>query len=186
MILGLTGKAGSGKDYVANYIVEHDPEMQWNIVKFGDKLKEYAELIVPGYSIEAWETMSHEDREKPRTELGGRSQRQVLQYFGTEFGRWIYEDFWVDRLIDSLSPSHNYIVTDVRFLNEAKAIMENRGRLVRIINPHKTSTATHASETEMDQIEPNFTFFNSRTMERTVWKTYLNIIYQSSVARNLR
>jgi hypothetical protein len=51
------------------------------------------------------------------------SPREFLQKLGTEFAReTLGEDVWVDMLMSSLDEDKNYIIPDVRFDNEAKAI----------------------------------------------------------------
>ena len=90
------------------------------------------------------------------------SPRFVLQLWGTEYRRRRGVDsYWLDKvkaIIDE-DPTQNYVVTDVRFNNEANFIEANGGVLVRIRRPvleakeaaerTKNGRAAHPSETEL-------------------------------------
>lgn len=83
--------------------------------------------------------------------------RQLLQELGTEAMRkGLHENVWVNALmadyrpikLSQYDPSY-WLVTDTRFPNEAKAITERGGILLRIERPG-TSTGDHPSETALD------------------------------------
>lgn len=95
--------------------------------------------------------------------------RTFLQEFGTEVGRNIHPNIWINALFVDYTPTNkttlanavekdfedeaflpNWIITDVRFPNEAKAIKERNGLIFRIYRPSIQSEDTHASETALD------------------------------------
>lgn len=92
------------------------------------------------------------------------SPRWVLQLWGTEFRRIRegHDSYWLDRVdeVIAANPATNFVVTDVRFINEAKYISSKAaGRLVRIRRPvleareaqnrAVNGTAAHVSEIEL-------------------------------------
>jgi len=92
------------------------------------------------------------------------SPRWVLQRWGTEFRRIRegHDSYWLDRVdeVIAANPDTNFVVTDVRFKNEANYITAVRkGRLVRVRRPVLEAreaqdriikgTAAHVSEVEL-------------------------------------
>lgn len=73
--------------------------------------------------------------------------RQVLQIFGTEACRALYDDIWINSVIDVIrnNPNGDYVITDVRFDNEA-AILEHIGSTIVRINRVGAEGDGHASE----------------------------------------
>lgn len=68
-----------------------------------------------------------------------RSPREILQVWGTEYRRKLYnDDYWRDqvRQVIQANPHVNFVVTDVRFPDEAKLIEDAlSGRLGRVVRP---------------------------------------------------
>jgi len=99
--------------------------------------------------------------------------RLILQLLGTEAGREIiHPDIWVNALISGYQNNlqtlrsragengytkydkHNWIITDVRFPNEADTIKEKGGKVIRIERgPRNTNANEHPSETGLDTYE---------------------------------
>ena len=77
---------------------------------------------------------------------GRMSAREFLQFFGTDLCRKIYEDVWQSKLIDDILAEEPLIavIDDCRFPNEAEAIQESNGKVIRLTrSPFKDS---HTSE----------------------------------------
>src|SRR3990167_4251420 len=114
---------------------------------------------------------------KPSTKngkSGPMSYRDVLQWIGTDlYRRNMHEDFWVKCLLGEIKNDQSkwnipdgcksencvncgrnentYIVTDIRFPNEAIAVQnEPSGIVVRIIREGAFSSDSHPSETSLD------------------------------------
>lgn len=104
--------------------------------------------------------------------------RQLLQKFGTEVGRNISPNIWVDALMNDYKKAKldgyekDWIVTDVRFENEAKAIRENNGILIRV-NRNTGFNDTHLSETALDNYkEFDLVIDNNGTIDELIKKVY--------------
>jgi hypothetical protein len=79
--------------------------------------------------------------------------REIMQSYG-EFFRTIDYDFWVKnlfRVIDN-KEYQNVIITDVRHINEAEAVKEHGGFLIKITRENKDTPhgVNHISETALN------------------------------------
>lgn len=102
-----------------------------------------------------------------------RSPRWVLQKWGTEYRRKLDDDsYWLNQVkaVIDANPEQNFVITDVRFSNEANFVGGINGVLVRIRRPSLEAqaeadrkakgTAAHPSETELLNWPTNHTFVN--------------------------
>ena len=88
--------------------------------------------------------------------------RTLMQNYGTNVRRRDKDSYWVDEWKDEIeymvvSGSEGVTVDDCRFLNEAEAVKQGDGIIIRLVRTDMTHTDTHQSETEMDSIVPDFT-----------------------------
>lgn len=133
MLIGLSGKKRVGKDTCGHWLeVKHD----FTRVSFAALLKKQARRL-------GWD-----GKKDP-------NGRRFMQDFGMVV-RAYYEGFWVDEVlremvkIERKTGQTNFVITDVRFKNEARFIKENGGIVVRITSPNEITDDSHASETELD------------------------------------
>jgi hypothetical protein len=76
--------------------------------------------------------------------------RRLLQVFGTEVGREMFgENFWVDLAFKQVQ-QERVVFADVRFPNEAQAIIDKGGQVWRVQREGHKPVNLHASETAMD------------------------------------
>jgi hypothetical protein len=74
--------------------------------------------------------------------------------------------FWVQQALRQVSPEGNFVITDVRYPNEAKAIREyDNSQIWRIKRSGVDPVNTHASETAMDGERVDQIFVNNGTLE---------------------
>lgn len=164
MIIGINGYSGTGKDAVGQIIQKLCPNENWEIKKFAGKLKEVASILT---SIPV---KYFEDQDFKRTVLGEEwwtncdegsqpmTVRDLLQKLGTECMRTgLHSNTWVNALMvdykpakmDQYNPS-KWVVTDTRFPNEAKAIKDKGGIVIRIDRPGIKPINNHPSEVGLD------------------------------------
>ncbi len=158
-VIGLSGYARTGKDTAAKYL----RELGFKRVAFADTLRNAAYALDPvigeGYSLQeviddyGWDGYKN-------TPFAG-EVRRILQRLGTEVGRnLIGEDVWVAATFDNL-PCDKYVVTDVRFPNEADYIRERYdGIIIRIERPGVGPINDHPSETALDDYDFDFVINN--------------------------
>lgn len=128
MIIGLAGKSGAGKDTLASILQGSYPEMNFVSASFADKVKQIGSLIL-GVPVEQFENRIYKESWVDDLNI---SVREVLQAIGDGLRREINEDIWITALKKSLDPKLNYIITDVRYENEAKVIKQMGGEMVWI------------------------------------------------------
>jgi hypothetical protein len=83
------------------------------------------------------------------------SPRLALQSLGTEWGRRLYKDVWVDACfsrIDAREGATPVVITDGRFLNEIRGSRRKGAFVVKLARGMSASTATHESEAELRSI----------------------------------
>jgi len=157
MVIGISGKIGSGKDAFAELFIEHVIQEYGPIFenkKFAYNLKKIVSILA-GVSME--DVLSREGKLK-YLEDWGMTIGEMQQLVGTEAVRNnIHNDAWVLSLFGTYEEDQDYwIVTDVRFKNEAKIIKEKGGVLIRLEGDPNNSRAgddrnmTHQSEIDLD------------------------------------
>lgn len=155
-LIGLTGFARCGKDTAAQALADD----WWTRVALADWVREAALAIDPlvhanGHPggtffmpyrmsyLRHWHTWETAKDENPDV-------RRLLQRVGTEAGRNIHgDDCWLKlakRKIDAADGP--VVVTDVRFPNEAAAIREWGGKVVRITRTGVGPVNGHSSEAQ--------------------------------------
>lgn len=185
-VIGLIGVKGAGKDTAALVFIE---EFGFQRVAFADALYQEAadafgvtveflnnrdtkesaldELKLLNCTSSGFVETAMEVAEQQGLAVDVRtplSPRWVLQLWGTEFRRIRegHDSYWLDRVdeVIAANPASNFVVTDVRFINEAKYISAHpKGKLVRIRRPvlelreaqnrAANGTAAHVSEVEL-------------------------------------
>ena len=163
MIVGLRGKAGAGKDFTAS---QPGIKQIFTRFAFATRLKvlckELFHLTEEEVNTEKKNfPIARMPKSRPLIGLPpGTSMveptgeywtpRELMQMTG-QFFRSVDPDYWV-RPIYELDRSRNWIITDVRMKNEAKAIHELGGVVVEIQRPNLKLIPNHKdiSEVELD------------------------------------
>jgi hypothetical protein len=108
-------------------------------------------------------------KEKPDAALFGRSPREVMQSFGTDWGRkLIHPDIWVRRVENKLVHFNRCLLSDVRFDNEAQMIKRNGGviwHIERKNNPFAVNTGNE-SEHGIDDRYIDWVIHNDGDMDQ--------------------
>jgi hypothetical protein len=160
MIIGINGYSNSGKDTIGTIIQELGPRQNWEIKKFAGKLKQIAEMLT-GIDISMFEDQDFKKTNLPdewRVHGMPMTYREFLQKLGTDAMReGLHDDVWVNALMadykslkmDQYYPS-NWVITDVRFPNEARAIKKKEGMIIRVDRPGVKPINNHPSEIGLD------------------------------------
>ena len=137
MIIGICGFIGSGKDTVADYLVNFH---EFRRESFASTLKD-AVASVFGWDRTMLEGRTKEAREwreqvdpwwAARLDMPTLTPRWVLQYWGTEVCRKAFhDDIWIASLENKLRNSKDHVViSDCRFPNEITSIRNAGGQIV--------------------------------------------------------
>lgn len=156
MIIGVCGFIGSGKDTVADYLVNvHGFRRE----SFANTLKD-AVAAVFGWDRVMLEGRTKEAREwreqvdpwwAERLGIPTLTPRWVLQYWGTEVCRkGFHDDIWIASVENKLRRSKdNIVISDCRFPNEIASIKQAGGNIIcveRGIRPHWYDIAVQANK----------------------------------------
>jgi len=165
MIIGLTGYARSGKDTVAKVLVDN---YGFERIAFADPIRELLLRINPilnnGYHLNEHVREFGWELAKSRTEV-----RRLLQDLGVGARDILGADIWVTTALKKMSNTNkNYVITDVRFQNEASTIKVANGVLWRVERPNVSAVNNHVSESELSEHPVDITLLNNGTIEDLV------------------
>lgn len=168
-LIGVSGKAESGKDYVAKHYVE-----PWGFKPFALAWPMKTTLVGRGEMTfeEAYDTKPPQCRDR-------------LQKFGTEEGRLVYgQDVWCDTARAWFETFERYwgvsrfVMTDIRFPNEVDFVQRLGGKVMRVYAPGRVAAGSltdqaryHSSETALDGYPLNLfdgLIYNDASDEGTV------------------
>ncbi len=165
MIVGIAGYAQSGKDTVADMLVEHHG---FHKIGFAARLKAMlleVDPLVPAAAFPRSTRLSDYvaaegwDEAKKLHEV-----RRLLQCTGMAC-RSIDEDFWVNALFDVVDELHeSVVIPDVRFPNELRRIRAAGGVVWRVVRPGFGPINAHVSETAIERMAVEVTLDNSRSL----------------------
>jgi len=174
MIIGVSGKAESGKDFCANIMQEYLENNGYKsiILHYGDYLKYICKMYF------GWNGEKDEEG------------RKILQHVGTDLIRAKYPTYWVDSMLRTiliLEDIYDYfIIPDTRFPNEilVPIAAEFDIKTVLVTRPNHVNKLTeeqknHLSETSLDGFSFDYTIIGGEGREGVYQKTIevlLNII----------
>lgn len=149
-LLAFTGKKYAGKNTAADGLEGWEQLAFANVMRemlstlnpivlghYGDVSKVYRwdDAMVDGYS-----------QAKQNPEF-----RRLMQVFGTDVIRKRDPEFWVRQLGKTVAKLkklgvEKFVITDLRFDNEAEWVIQNGGSVVRVVRKSTEDNDTHASE----------------------------------------
>ena len=180
MLIGFSGKKGSGKSYFADYLVNNKLFIK---LSFASPLKEITKILF---------NLSDEDVKDPiKKELinpkFNASPRELMQWLGTDIMREEFNkkfnysgSIWIDSVKDKvktlLDKNKDVVIDDVRFQNEVDMIHSLGGIVINLRNyldnTLNNSTSTHSSENQ--KLTFNYEFVNDKSYSNT-YDIYLNL-----------
>ena len=160
LIIALSGKKRSGKDTVADYLVE-----RFGFVKYGfaDPIKEIGKIM-----FDFSEEQLNSDKKEEIDERWGISPRQFMQRFGTDYGQFVFpkhfpeifksinkRDLWLKRFDIWYQKQDNLkiVVSDVRFLHEFEHLQKKEAYIFRVKRKILENKDGHISENELDLMD---------------------------------
>ena len=158
-LIGIAGRARSGKDTVANFIIAAIGGYRYS---FADPIRAMLAPLGVDMNDPYWQA-----RKEDVIPALGVSPRRMMQTLGTEWGRnLINPDLWLvmahQRLLRN---GPGMVISDVRFENEAAWIRKHGGLIIHVIRPEAKAVEAHASEDGIEMQDTDARLFNSGTLE---------------------
>lgn len=172
MLIAITGHKFSGKSTVAaalsNAFYKANGYRQfWDVDSFARPLKEIV-CALSGCTMEQLEDYDFKEKQVVPEHLWAfcanetHNYRSLLQGMG-DYLRSKNPNIFIDSIL--IGNTSNLIISDVRFPNEAKAIKERGGIVIKVVRPDVESSDSHQSETRIDEIVPDYILYNGSTLE---------------------
>lgn len=202
MIIGISGYIQSGKSTAANlmkrYLANKYKE-QWEIKSFAGKVKQVASILT-GAPVEKFEDANFKNTLMSK-DWGVMTYRMLLQKIGTELFRdLLNKDTWVIALMQEYIPEDSWlnteltkepevvfpkwIVSDVRYPNEAKAIKDRGGIIIRV-ERSSIDRNLHESEIALDGYKFDFVVNNEGSLSEFQTEVFNFIDYVKAIKRIL-
>lgn len=175
-ILGLVGPQGSGKDTVADLLVE---ECGWVKISFADPVRECAwainPVIVDEKIVGGWDEYRSLVNEYgyDKAKRSFPEMRTFLQTLATDavrdiIGKYTWTELWLERAYKALEEGKRVVAADVRFETELETLEAAPGvaKIARIHRPGVRREDSHASEAYESQIQADFPIYNEGTIEQ--------------------
>ena len=139
MIIGICGFIGSGKDTVADYLVNfHGFRRESYASSLKDAVSDifgWDRVLLDGRTAESREWREQKDEWwANRLNMQWLTPRSILQHLGTNVLRdKFHEDIWIASVENKLRQSKdNIVITDCRFPNEIKSLRNIGGKVIRV------------------------------------------------------
>lgn len=161
-LIGLHGRARSGKDTTARLIYELSEDPVSRHALAGPLKKAAAKL----FSLT--ESQLYGDQKEVVDPYWGATPRKIMQLLGTEalrntFGQDMHLRILARKLLNDPSPIA--VITDVRFENEAEFVLLRGGIVVEILRPEGVMVEQHASEVPLPRHLVTKTILNDGSIE---------------------
>lgn len=161
LLIGISGKLGSGKDFInTNVIIPVLEKLQKKYlhINFADQIK---------INVMIKNGINYTDVYEMKTE----HSRQLLQKEGTDIGRTFDKNIWVNYLDNWINVYNNrnistFVISDCRFTNEFEYVKNSGGIMIKVIAPERNNKrllqesngnkeiynkiSTHRSECDLD------------------------------------
>jgi hypothetical protein len=200
MIIVISGKAQSGKDFTANLFQYHldensklisnfdfkrnivlkEIQPKFEIKRFADKLKEVCSNIL---NVPRWK---YEMLDFKQSKIGGiygdLTYRQFLNKFA-DLSYSLNQNIWSNSLFESFEKNKHYIIADLRFKHELEDCknhkLQNDNLILIRIKSENYLEHNHISETDLDDVpdsEFDFIINNSEKNFQKLEKQILEIV----------
>jgi len=165
MLIGILGIKYSGKDTIADHLVNN---YHFNKTTFAKPLKDICKILFC-FS----DDQLYGNKKDIIDKNWGITPRTVMQYIGTNIFRNdinkiipnIKDNFWINLMELKFNSINNLVISDVRFQNEIDKIHEMNGIIIKVIRPNLYNIDNHESEYGIDKLNGDFIIYNNGTLD---------------------
>lgn len=187
MIIGFSGRMGSGKTLIADELVEKKGFIKVSFADYlkntisklyniplevlKDPAKKSIELEIPLVWNEkiAQKLFALVDIQNYTSGIEHKefiSYRECMQYIGTDILRSYDDNFHINKTIQNIDHNKNYVFDDVRYPNEKIAIERMGGFCFYILRPNNFIISNHISETILNWTQFSYHIINTVNKKR--------------------
>ena len=167
MLVGICGKAGSGKDTIGDYLVKN---YGFKKTALADPIRR---IVKDVFVLDDYTVYNRVGREQVLKNWPNWTVRKLLQIIGTEMFREHIDDaVWVKSLWYRIQsdPNSNYVVTDCRFPNELNFFKEHskKGEFIclKVKRPgHDGNVGVSGHASESYDLQGDFEIINDGNFE---------------------
>lgn len=165
-LIGISGKKRSGKDTFYKTLKAIYPHLNYQQESFAKPLKKIISELT-NRDISKLCKLGLYDHILPCYNI---TVRQFMQNFAGTCRTHFDKDIWIKSLESRIDRSSNYIITDVRHINEAEWIKKYNGILIRVERPNM-SVDMDVSETQLDDYQGfDYIVYNNSSLEEYEYK----------------
>ena len=188
MIIYFSGRKESGKSTLSKYLIEHKG---YRRISFADELKK---LVSELYSLPLQYMYSVIEKERVRTgiyisrdiilkinemynlnikyeyDVQLKSLREALQYIGTDLLRKQDPNFHINITFKNMEDNINYVLDDVRFLNEKEQLDQKGATGIFLLRPNHVNYDNHLSEISLNWTHFEYKIINDSTLGKMLTK----------------
>ena len=171
-IIAFTGSAGSGKDVTAklmqNQMTHRDDNVKLSSMSFAAPIK-LAVACILNCDVDDFNDRKFKEGSLLGSHGLATSPRQMMQLLGDQYGRQLIDDqIWIktaqNNYDDACFKGDDFVfITDLRYDNEYRWILENGGIVIHVDRESITPVATHASENGLSNA-PCFSIDNNGSL----------------------
>lgn len=166
-VIGLSGYAQVGKDTVAQVLVQ---KYAFERIAFADSIRNFlyeVDPIVGQVANEPIYLSKLVDRDGWEVAKQSPEVRRLLQRTGVAARNQWAKEFWISQALKKMFPAgpRQYVVTDVRFPNEAEAIRLLGGEIWRVTRGDSKAVNSHVSESALDNFKFDKVIENNGTIK---------------------
>lgn len=165
MIYCVIGRKRSGKDTLFGIINKYKDVKR---LAFADVLKD---LCIDIYKIDRSYFYDDDKKDSPIPGWGEITPRTIVCEVGQQYRKKFGTDYWAQKLVEQIDSTMNYVVTDCRFVHEARLMKEQGACLVYIdadirlgtmpcdsdVSEKSVYTTRDVFESDIVKLENNFT-----------------------------
>ncbi len=186
-IIALSGWKRSGKDTVAEYLVDNFGAKR---LAFADQLKymvtqlfgvsretinnpETKEAPLAHYPVDPKDSFSkhvtffmHGELKQPEGDSKRYWTPRALCILTGSIMRTVDSDYWVKQVVSQAEPGGLYVISDVRYKSEIQSLINSGSRVVSVrINRFDSSSSADPSERDLDDYSFDLIIENRQTLE---------------------
>lgn len=178
VLIGVSGKIGSGKSTFAKYLVDNFNFIEMSLA---DPLKKACQEL---FLLSDEQVFGNQEQKGTIDNRWGKSPRELLQFVGTDLLRNqmkylipdLHEDIFLKRfeLWYNENKNVNVIVSDIRYPNELKYIKKSGGIVIKIERSNYDIHSNHSSESSLNN--EVFDFIINNNFDVDTFKNMIDIV----------